>query len=61
MRSGARRLAVFLTVLWNTLWCLAYVISNEPINWSGVLMFGVFPSSLVWGLWWVWRGFRPAR
>ncbi|MEQ1729634.1 MAG: hypothetical protein ABL982_14775 [Vicinamibacterales bacterium] len=52
--SGLRRLAIFLSAAWLGL----VILDGLPIKREGVLLFGVAPLALVWGVWWVWRGFR---
>ncbi len=52
--SGLRRLAIFISAAWLGL----VILDGLPIRREGVLLFGVAPLALVWGVWWVWRGFR---
>jgi hypothetical protein len=58
--SGPRRLAVFFSAFWVIGWWFLY--SLDPyFRLDGYLLLGVAPVAMAWGVWWVWRGFRPAN
>jgi hypothetical protein len=57
--SGKRRLAIFLTVLWLAGWLILFMLDGD-IKWDGFFMFAVSPAVFVWGVWWVWAGFKRA-
>lgn len=59
--SGPRRLAIFSTATWIVLWLAAYGLDTGPgpFRLDGFFLFGLVPPALVWGVWWVWCGFRP--
>jgi len=55
--SGPRRLAVFLSIAWMSVWLL---LSSLDEVFRGVFFFvvGVAPVALLWGIDWVVAGFR---
>jgi len=59
--SGARRLAVFLSIAWLVAVYVMYAMDEVVVpGWKmGYFLFAVCPVGLAWGVWWVWRGFRP--
>lgn len=54
--SGPRRLSLFLSALWAAAFFALAGIDGE-FKWLGFVVLGLFPPALLWGCWWVWRGF----
>jgi hypothetical protein len=54
--SGHRRLAILLTTFWVGGWGVL-ATANGGFDLMFFCLFGLAPVSILWGAWWVWRGF----
>jgi hypothetical protein len=66
--SGRMRLAVLITIVWVVGLGYKACVDLPDADWEWMLSYQpevpvivVGPPLLIWGLWWVWRGFRAGR
>jgi len=56
--SGKKRLAIFLSILWFVVSLMFGIVTDKAIF---ILVLGVFPLLLIWGVWWVIQGFNGGK
>ncbi|EXI78499.1 MAG: hypothetical protein AW10_03023 [Candidatus Accumulibacter appositus] len=56
--SGLRRVAIVLSSGWLLMVFTLLIIEGSPFPWHKLLVSGLMPVAVVWGIWWIWAGFR---